>query len=904
MVAILLESKYRAPARRGDAVARPRLYERLGHAAAPLTVVSAPAGFGKTTLVAEWLARGSSPLAWVSLDERDNDPALFWTYLTAAIQSAANGVGATARQLLSSDAPVDVALPALLNDLTELPAGITLVLDDYHLIESSDIHEAMAFLLEHLPPNLHVVLATRADPPLPLARMRAQGRLAEVRAADLRFTAAETATYLNEPMALGLDEAQLTTLTGRTEGWIAALQLAALSLRGLDDADTFIAEFAGDDRYVFDYLAEEVLTRQPAAVRDFLLRTSVLERLTGPLCDAVTGRADGRATLVELERANLFLVPLDARREWYRYHHLFADVLRAHLREDRPAELTGLHTRASAWFEAAGDPAEAARHALAAGDLDRTAELVELMMPMLQRERRETELHRWLRALPDDVVQARPVLGVAFVGALAQVSDFETVEARLGRIESMLRSADGTWCVQPPAGVVVADANAYRSVPAAVELYRAALALTQGDPEGTVAHARASTALAPADDDLVRSAAGALAGLALWAGGDLSGAHAAYSATVAGLTRVGWLADAIGCRITLGDLCRTQGRLGDALRTYEAGLAVNATTTAAEPLRGTADMHVAAAEVLIDRDDLVAAAGQLAAADRLGAHNGLPQNPYRRRVAAARMQLIEGDLDAALTLLDEAVHVYAGDYAPDVRPVPALRARLRIRRGELSEAASWAAGRGLSPGDDLSYLREYEHVTLARLLLARHQAEPEGTALEDAVALLERLLDAADAGGRHGTVTEILVLLALAHQARAELPEALDRLERAVVLAQSEGNVRVFADEGQPMATLLRTLARRTVAPAFVRRLLHATTSAPTPTDQALIEPLSNRELEVLRMLATDLDGPDIARRLSVSLNTMRTHTTHIYTKLGVTNRRAAVRRAEEIELLPQRHIG
>jgi LuxR family maltose regulon positive regulatory protein len=514
-----------------------------------------------------------------------------------------------------------------------LSADLVLVLDDYHLVETPEVHQGMTFLLEHSPPRLHLVLATRVDPPLPVARLRARGQLVEVRAADLRFTAEESAAYLNGPMGLGLSQADVTALDGRTEGWIAALQLAALSMQGRDDASAFIAGFAGDDRYIVDYLAEEILARQRPEARDFLLETSVLERLTGPLCDAVTGRGGGKATLAALERANLFLIPLDDRREWYRYHHLFADVLRAHLLDERGDDVAELHRRASGWFAANSDASQAIGHALAGGDFDRAAELMELAMPVMRRERRETERARWLRALPDEVVRARPVLALNYIGALAQVSDFDAVGGRLSDLENSVRSADGSWPERPPPGLIVVDETVYRSLPAGVELYRAALALAHGDLDGTVAHAQQSLSLAPADDDHTRAAAGALAGLASWTTGDLAYAHAAYTETVNGLARDGSFADVLGCCITLGDIRRTQGRLHDAVRTYRWALELAPSEPAGESLRGTADMHVAIAEILLERDDRLAAAQHLALSERLGEHIGLPQNPYRWRLS-------------------------------------------------------------------------------------------------------------------------------------------------------------------------------------------------------------------------------------------------------------------------------
>jgi LuxR family transcriptional regulator, maltose regulon positive regulatory protein len=902
----LLESKYRVPTRRRFAVARPRLEERLKAAyRVPLTVLSAPAGFGKTTMLTEWLTSVADELpcvGWLSLDARDNDTTLFWTYLVTAMQTAVDDVGADALRLLTSPPfSVESALAALLNDLDALTSELILVLDDYHLIDAPEVHQGVAFLLEHQPAQLHLVVATRVDPPLPLARMRSRDQLLEVRAVDLRFTAEESAAYLNEAMGLGLTENDVNALERRTEGWIAALQLAALSMQGRADVGAFIAEFAGDDRYIVDYLVEEVLGRQSTDIRRFLLETSVLDRLTGSLCDAITGRDDGKATLVALERANLFLVPLDDKRQWYRYHHLFADVLRAHLAEERGREVADLHRRASTWFDANGDTPQAVRHSLAAGDVGAAADLMERALPVVQRERREVELARWVEALPDEVVRARPVLAIGLVGSLAQRSQFDSIPARLSDIEHALRAKDGTWSEQPPPEVIVVDEAAYRSVPARVEMYRAALALADADLDGTVAHAGEALSLTPSGDDLTRAAAGALAGLAYWTTGDLDAAHAAYTETVNGLTRAGFLADVLGCCISLGDIRRTQGRLGDAVRTYRWALELTAPQPGAPPLRGTADMHVGIAEVLLERDELEAASEHLALCDRLGEYNGLPQNPYRRRVMMARLREADGDLDGALALLNEADRVYAGDYNPNVRPVPAVRARLQIRRGELDSAIAWARERELSPDDTLSYPREYEHITLARLLLARHRSERDRTALDEGLALLERLLAAAEDGGRGGSVLELLILLALAHQARGDMPAALATLQRAVPLAHPEGYVRLFAQEGPPMAGLLKALPNQPPAPGYLRRLLAATAGRQDrpATSRVLIDPLSDRELDVLRLLGTDLDGPDIARELSVSLNTMRTHTKNIYAKLGVSSRRAAVSRAGELNLLP-----
>ncbi len=897
----LLETKLHVPRRRRGVIARPQLQERLQRASeSTLTLVSAPAGFGKTTLLADWVAAmpADGPLvAWLSLDQRDNDPTVFWAYVVAALRAAGDDVAALSL-LRPPEQPTQAGLATLLNDLSALSNEVLLVLDDYHVIEAIDVQEGMAFLLDHLPPQVHLVIAGRADPTLPLARLRARGELVELRASDLRFSSDEAAVYLSG-MGLALTAPDVAALEGRTEGWIAALQLAALSMQGRDDVGAFIAGFAGDDRYIVDYLAEEVLQRQTGQVRSFLLQTSILSRLSGQLCDAVTGQDGGRSMLEALERGNLFLVPLDDQRRWYRYHHLFADVLQAHLRDERPGEVSDLHRRACEWYEEHGERPEAIRHAMAGGHVERAADLVELASPATRQERQEATLRAWLEALPDELIRMRPVLSNGYAGSRLVRSEVEGVEERLQDVERWLeRDSVGA---RPPEMVVV-DEVAFRALPAGVEVHRAGLARLLGDVDGTVRHAQRALDLVGADDHAGRGAASALLGLACWTKGDLDAAYRWYSDGMAILERAGFMSDVVGSAITRADIRIAQGQLREAMRIYERGLRV-ATAESGTVLRGAADVHVGMSELLRERNDLDEARKHLEASRELGESLGLPQNPYRWRVARARMQQAEGDLDAAVKLLDEAERVYVGDYSPDVRPVSASRARVWTAQGEWGRALAWARERGLSVDDDLSYLHEFEHVTLARTLLARDAEVGSGRPGGETIGLLERLLEAAELGGRTGSVIEILVVLSLARQRRREA-SALVTLERALALAEPEDYVRIFVDEGPPMAALLKTAAKQGISTTFVRRLLAPADLTPVGArvPQGLIEPLSERELDVLRLLATELGGPDIARELIVSLNTVRTHTKSIYTKLGVNSRRAAVRRAQELDLLAREH--
>ena len=907
----LLETKFYVPRPRHGLVLRPRLSERLDRGTtSKLMLVSAPAGFGKTTLLAEWLAAGPAAptderlTAWLSLDRGDNHPASFWAYVIAALRTVAAGIGESALALLQAAQPpaVEAVLTALLNDLAAIAADIVLVLDDYHVIDAPSVQDGMVFLLDHLPPGLHLVIASRADPALPLARLRARGDLVEIRAAELRFTPDEAAAYLNGMMGLQLTARDVTVLEARTEGWIAALQLAALSMQGREDVAGFIDGFAGDDRYVVDYLAEEVLQRQPDRVQAFLLQTCILGRLSGPLCDAVTGLSGGKAMLEALDRGNLFLVPLDDRRRWYRYHHLFADVLQARLLDEHPGQVPELHRRACAWYEQNGERSLAIGHALAAGDFGRAADLVELAIRALRPTRQEAMVRRWLEELPDDVVRVRPVLSVTFAGALLMTGEIEGVEERLQDAERWLDppTALHEGPRARPAEMVVADEEEYRRLPAAIAVYRAALALARGEPAGTVRHARRALDLSLEEDHLNRASAAGFLGLASWGSGDLEAGHRAYSACVDGLRRAGFIADILGCSLALADIRITQGRLGEAMRTYDQALQL-AGEQGGPVLRGTADMHAGISEIHCERGDLRAATQHLLTSQELGEHAGLSQHRYRWRVAMARVAQAEGNLAGAVDLLNEAERCYVSDFFPNVRPVPALRARVWIRQGRFGEALRWAAEQDLSVDDDLSYLREFEHITLARLLLARCQGEREEPSLHEAARLLQRLLLAAEEGGRTGRVIEIVMLQALAHKAHGDNPAALASLGRAVTLAEPEGYVRIFADEAPPIVALLRAVAKQGTRPNYARRLLAAvgTTDAGSgPT--TLIDPLSERELDVLRLLGTELDGPAIARELMVSLNTMRTHTKNIYAKLAVTSRRAAVRRAAELDLLPR----
>ena len=897
----ILATKLYVPPPRPRVVPRPRLIERLDESLhGRLTLISAHAGSGKTTLIGEWVAGGERPAAWLSLDEEDNDPNRFLAYLISAVQTVAADVGEGLLDMLRAPQPppAESILTALLNEISTLPEDLVLVLDDYHVIDARAVDDALAFLIEHLPPRMHLLIATREDPRLPLPRLRARGQLSEVRAADLRFTFSEAAEFLNRVMRLDLSAEEISAVESRTEGWIAGLQLAALSMRGREDVSGFIRAFAGDNRYILDYLVEEVLQRQPERVRGFLLDTSILERLNGSLCNAVTGLEESNALLESLERANLFVVGLDDKRRWFRYHHLFADVLSAHLKQERPDQLSTLHRRASEWYEQNDLPSEAIRHALAAEDYERAAALIELSARAMLMGRREEAFLGWLRALPDEEVRRRPVLGVYY--ALALIShDLEAGEARLRDAERLL---DGT----ARAGeMVVVDEAEFRALPGIAAIIRAYHAGALGDVSGSVSHARRALDLLSGDEPLWRGAAATLLGLACWNGGDLEEAYRFIADGMESLRMAGDTTQLSSGAFILADIRRAQGRLRDAARIYDQALQI--AEDHGEPMPpGAADLHVGMSELRRERDDLDSAWRYLQRSGELGERGGIWENRYRWHVATARIKEARGDLDGALESLDEAERLYLRSPDPYVRPIAAFKTRVWVRQGRLTEALRWARERGLSVHDDLSYLREFEHVTLARALIARYDGSRSESSIHEAMGLLERLLQAAQEGGRTGSVIEILVLQSLAYQAQDDTTHALASLERALELAEPEDYVRIFVDEGEPMARLLSEAAERGISPEYADRLLAASDAEERksedephrPPAQSLTEPLSGRELEVLRLIARGLSNREISERLFLAIITVKGHNRNIFRKLGAGRRTEAVARARELGLL------
>jgi LuxR family maltose regulon positive regulatory protein len=708
-------------------------------------------------------------------------------------------------------------------------------------------------------------------------------------------------------MGLNLSVEDITALETRTEGWIAGLQLAAISMQGHQDTVSFIQSFTGSHHFVLDYLIEEVLKHLHEHIRSFLLQTAILDMLCVPLCNTVTEREDGKEMLGTIERNNLFLIPLDDKRQWYRYHHLFADVLQTHLIESQPEQVSGLHQRASVWYEQNSLRSDAIRHSLAAKDFEHAADLIELAWPGTEDGSIQSAIWLgWAKALPDDLTHARPVLNVGYAYALLGIGEMETAEARLKDAERWLKQADpiGVQLETQSIEMVVVDKERFKSLPETIAIGRAYIAQAFGKISETIKYASQVLELVPEGDAYRREQASMMLGMTYWATGDLEAAERVFAEYTMKLRKAGNIRDAIDTTVVLADIRMTLGHLQEAISTCEQ--LMQFVMDLGEPISpDTADLHRKLSELYLEQLDLDFAAQHLQKSKELGEKTELPVWRYRWFFSQARFSETQENLDGALALLNEAEKLHIRTPLPDLYPISAMKARIWVAQDKLAKAQEWVLEQGLSPDDDLSFLREFEHITLARILIAQYQKDRMDNSIQTVMRLLDRLLLAAEKGSRMGTVIEILALQALAHQAQGNITSALLPLERALTLAEPESYVRTFANEGKEMAQLLLNAASYGVKSDYIGKLFNAFEDkvqksgdkCDQPHAQQLIEPLSERELEVLRLLRTDLNGPEIAREYMVSLSTVRTHIQHIYTKLGVNDRRAAVRRAEELNL-------
>ncbi len=904
--ALLLTKLYVPPVRPNIAL-RPRLLERLNAgltAGNKLTLISAPAGFGKTTLVSEWVATCGQPVAWLSLEEGDNDLARFLIYLIASLQTIQNEIGKGVLGALQSSQPLTtnnaILLAPLLNEIAAIPDTFILVLDDYHLVDSEPIDHALTFMLDHLPPQMHLVLTTREDPSIPLPRYRVRGQMIELRAADLRFSSEESGAFLNQIMNLNLSAEDITALETRTEGWIAGLQLAALSMQGRSDTAGFIRAFTGSHRFVLDYLVEEVLQHQSEQIRSFLLQTAILDRLCASLCNALTEREDGKEMLVILERSNLFLIPLDDKHQWYRYHHLFSDVLQTHLMDVRLDQVYGLHHRASVWYEKNGLLADAIRHALAAKDFECVANLLELAWPAAEEGSIKSDLWLgWVKILPDEMFHTRPVLNVDYAYALLGIGEIEAAETRLNDVESWLKPETGSTAM------IVVDKEQLKSLPETIAIGRAYIAQAFGNIPETIKYTSQVLELVPDGNAFRREQASLMLGMTYWATGDLKAAEQVFADHTLRLRKADNISVAISTTVVLADIRLALGHLQEAIHSIEE-LIQFILDQGGPNSPDEADLHRELSDLYLEQLNLEGAAQHLQISKELGEKAELPVWRYRWCFSQARFKETQNNLNGALELLNEAEKLHIRTPLPDLYPISAMKARIWVAQGRLTKALEWINGQRLAVNDKLSFLSEFDHLTLARILIAKYQNDRSEDTIHEAMWLLDRLLQVAEEGKRMGSVIEILVSQTCAHQAQGNVKSALASLKRALTLAEPGGYIRIFVAEGKPMAQLLREVASQRIMPDYIGKLLAAFEGEKRKNEakpdlhhaQPLIEPLSERELEVLMLLRSELSGPEIARELMVSLSTLRTHTQNIFAKLGVNNRRAAVRHAEELDLL------
>ncbi|HEX5166271.1 MAG TPA: LuxR C-terminal-related transcriptional regulator [Thermomicrobiales bacterium] len=869
-----------------DLIARPHLAKAIEpKPGQQITLISAPTGFGKTTAMQEWASTTERAVCWVSLDSGDNEPDGFWSYVVSAIERGQPGFSATARSLLHTPEAVsaEYVVTAIINELAQIPDPVSLILDDYHLISNEIIHRSMRFLIDHLPAHVHLLVAGLSDPPLGLPRLRAQGRLIELRGPDLCFQPDDTAALLIETLGLSLSAADVQNLQQRTEGWVAGLRLAALALRQQSDPAAFIDGFNGNHRSVGDYLADDVLGRQPEEIQRFMIETSILNQMSGPLCDAVSDRHDSQAILETLEHANAFLVPLDDRRQWFRYQGLFADVLRERFARAGDEVIRTIHRRAAIWYYEQRMTRDAMRHALASGDLDLVAEIVEQRAcPMLASGELET-IKRWIEPLPREMIERRPILGCLRAWVLVLTGRVDEAEPLLDAVEAQM-SDDERQAIGEIAAIRAYAARLRHEIPRAIELSRQARALT------------------PASSFSVRRAIALNYGIALWWRWEAAEAERAFREAADLAEAGGELGAAVVARCHLARIRSDQGYLDQAWELFQeaAGLAEHWNVSS---LPSQSFVHLGMAYVLIERDDLDAAETCLTECIRLGTAGGKIDHVMLAHVELTRVALARGDLDAAHNA------IRAAQTTIDQHPVVHLAAEIALvqvmlwlAEGDLAAASTWATETLARAGGQAETLSEPERLALVHLRLAQDEAA-------DAEAILASLHERSAATFPKGWNTcriVTLILLARVHDAAGRHDAARDTLDEALRIAQPLGHIRTFAEHGAALVPLLvRIQPNAAISRAYLDRLLDACTPATTAMPSAttlgpVTTALTRRELQVLRHIQDGLSNREIAEALFVTVGTVKRHTNSIYSKLAVNSRTQALAKARLLRLIGQ----
>jgi LuxR family maltose regulon positive regulatory protein len=922
----LLTTKFHIQPVRRNIVRRPNLIDRLNAGLnRKLTLISAPAGFGKTTLISEWAERLQASslkanqivdrIAWLSLDDSDNDYVRFLTYFIGALQSIGaeydptGSIGkATGELLRMPEPPPEEIMTALLNRISALQDGIIVILDDYHYIETEAIHGALTFLVEHMAPEMHLVISTRQDPPLALARLRAEDAMTELRAADLRFSLPEVGEFMNQTMNLDLSTKDITLLEARTEGWIAGLQLAAISLQGRDDAAALIESFTSSHRHVTDYLLQEILNRQSEKLLMFLLQTAILDRLTGPLCDALTGRDDGQEVLETLEHTNLFIVPLDSERRWYRYHHLFAGLLRQRLQHTQPEEIPILHNRASEWCKKNGFFDEAIQYALQADDFEQAVRLIEEHVDVIWQRGEHAKLWRWLKKLPIELVFSKPLICIFHAWYLFHDGQLDAAERSLQAAEQVIGSGtESAAQIGPevPGGQRGADRL---KIQGRVATIRACLSSYRSDVPMIIHDARKALECLPEQDLTWRSLTVIVLGDALFFTGDMRAAYKAQYEAVQACKAAAHTYYIMVAHLKLAITLRFQGRLQRTIEICRQQMQF-ADENGLSQTKVVGWLLTIWSDVLAELNDLQGAIERAKKGVELVEGSGDMAKIGWSYLFLIRVLFACGDITGAEAIIRKMENVAR---EPDVLPgvsnlIAGWQIRIWLVQGKLEAASQWMAEHGLNADRDLDsphgmgFFPLFEHIVTARILISQGR-------LDKATALLECLLVYAERGERTTKVIEILLLQALALQAADDLAESLARLERALSLAEPEGFIRIFVDEGPQMARLLYEAAIRGIAPDYAQRLLAAfPVAAPEQPAESkipgsdLIEPLSERELEVLQLIGDGLSNQDVGEKLFISLHTVKAHTRNIYGKIGAHSRTEAVAKARAFGILPSR---
>ena len=885
MMTQILQTKLFMPPARLELVERPQLGTMLNRAlSASLTLVSAPAGFGKTTLVSNWIQQQPHAVAWLSLDESDNDSVRFLSYVVAALNTAVSNFPSTSLTMLQNRQSVmmDVILTELLNAITAVSHPIILVLDDYHLIEDEDIHEGLIFVLDHMPSNLHLILTTRSDPPLPLSRLRGRRQLVEMRQAELAFTLEETTRFLNDLMKLELSADAVNALAERTEGWITGLQMAAVSMQGRRDVAGFVQAFTGSNRFVLDYLMEEVWQQQSPEIQDFLMKTAVLDELTGPLCDALMDDAtNSQEILAFLDRTNLFVIPLDDDRRWYRYHHLFVELLRQRLSSTQLDLENQLHHRAGEWYAENGRIATAIDHFLQATSYEKAADLIEQVAEnYLMRSEVDTLLH-WINAVPENWVRERPLLFVYQAGAL--LINGQSLVAIESQLEAAMEGSDGT---------ASGEVNVMRSLMAAF----------RGDPEESRMLSELALRYLPTANRFLRSLVSQNMALAYALHGDVQSVIDKLMEAVNLSEDAGNIMSQVISLSHVGEFHIAGGRLREAQDVYQQCIALAVDEKQRPlPIAGIPKMGLGQlyrewnefdkAEELIQ--------GGLALIQRWGEMGAL-----EGYIWLSRLRRSQGNFDAAQKALNQANRIAVGFDASlmDDYIVGIDQAQLDIQQGRLETAVSWVKSTGLiekTLENTPYHLWELGRITLIRLYIAQQSFSTALNMLSDLIPRAKRL-------GRIDAIIDALGLQAIALSRTKQMDKAFASLQEALTLAEPENYIRIFLDKGEQMVGLLVEFLQKS-RPAelqtYVQKILSyqvsGISSQQKEASSALVEPLSERELEVLQLIAAGHTNREIADRLVVAISTIKTHINNIYGKLGVTRRTHAISRAKQLNLLP-----